>query len=1212
MRLVGGPNSCSGRVEIYHAGEWGTVCDDEWTILNTAVVCRSVNCGAAMEVRGSAFYGEGKDRIWLDNVHCSGLEASLHECRHEDYGINNCAHGEDVGIVCSDYIKLANGIERCEGRVEVKHGTQWRKLCNSSWSQKEQEVLCREVSCGMPQTGHNMPDFGEHSTLLGVKASCLGNETALQQCVMKETDETCDSASIVCIHSKAVRLVNGTHPCSGRVEVMHEGLWGTVCDDNWGLQEAEVVCREMKCGTALSAKFQAHYGLGSGRINLDELGCKGHEKTLTECPHGGFGVSDCTHMEDAGVECAENVKLVNGTRCSGRLEVHHQGQWVTICKDSHWGSKEETLVCKELDCGTPKEGGQNSGGSDLERYAMGCLGTESSVAACPLQPNPTTCSAVSVSCSGQPELKLINGTDRCSGRVEVQHDGQWGTVCDDLWEMLDAWVVCKAMDCGSPLNAKSGAFYGQGKGNVWLDDLQCLGNETSLKHCQHTDYGDSNCGHSEDAGVHCSMTIRLLDGRNHCSGRVEIFQGGFWAPVYNGNWGFNEALVVCKEMQCGEPVVTSTADHFGQSSQSTGYTTSCNGRESSISQCSLRGYSKTVRDQITDATVSCSGNVRLANGSNACTGRVEVYQGGQWGTICNETWDMQDAAVVCKSLQCGSVQKMSIASSACNSSSVAGVLCSDGLPTRLVHSTGECFGRVEVQHAGQWGTLCGKDWSMSAANVVCSLLGCGSAISISSLSVTEDDHSSKPVWEASEACFNSEASLFECSVSGYNGTSCGHEQDASVVCADPLRLVNGRNQCSGRLEVFHHNLWGTVCDDEWEMDSANVVCRQLGCGEALSFFGSSEFGAGGGPIWLDNVVCSGEEEALNQCPHQPFGENNCGHSEDVGIICLGNMPKPHISLSPGPDVNFGDKVEITCSVLSDHLGGTYGLQKTPGPFRMQRYSESDAVTFTIPKANLSHGGLYHCTYQKRFMSKTIEVVGDSLELKVSVKLPQPIISLPSVGPMMLLSTNKIDVKGGSSFAISCSIFSSYEGGSFYLRKSNITATRLQAALSHSIIQVAYFDFPDVSERDQGDYACVYTLNVSTQSYHSPPSKTLLVVVSGSAVSSTITGSVVGLSLLLILSAVVFLLWRRRGLASRTMVQFSSRVGEVMKEDSGDKRDGPPTGRDYNTLANEYGNGSSPEEKCPEEVESTENTLERNATEDLTGRVCYELEPLIHS
>ena len=104
--------------------------------------------------------------------------------------------------------------------------------------------------------------------------------------------------------SQQIRLVNGMTRCSGRVEVLHEGQWGSVCDDAWGLQEAEVVCRQMKCGTALGVKYQAHFGPGAGPILLDDLGCNGQERTLGECKHAGFRVNNCGHSEDAGVECS--------------------------------------------------------------------------------------------------------------------------------------------------------------------------------------------------------------------------------------------------------------------------------------------------------------------------------------------------------------------------------------------------------------------------------------------------------------------------------------------------------------------------------------------------------------------------------------------------------------------------------------------------------------------------------------------------------------------------------------------------------------------------------------------------------------------------------------------------------------------------------------------------------------------------------------------
>ena len=89
----------------------------------------------------------------------------------------------------------------------------------------------------------------------------------------------------------------------------------------------------------------------------------------------------------------------------------------------------------------------------------------------------------------------------------------------------------------------------------------------------------------------------------------------------------------------------------------------------------------------------------------------------------------------------------------------------------------------------------------------------------------------------------------------------------------------------GRVEVFYDGIWGTVCDDYWDLNDANVVCRQLGFERAVAANRSAAFGRGEGTIWMDNVRCTGDETSLAECDHNGWGESNCDHSDDAGVMC---------------------------------------------------------------------------------------------------------------------------------------------------------------------------------------------------------------------------------------------------------------------------------------------------------------------------------------
>ncbi|KFO05129.1 Deleted in malignant brain tumors 1 protein, partial [Balearica regulorum gibbericeps] len=177
---------CQGRVEILYNGSWGTVCDDDWDIVDANVVCRQLGCGHAITLPAAMTFGQGSGPIFLDNVDCKGREAALSECWSHGWGIHNCYHYEDVAGVC-------NGNE---ARVQ------------------------RPGGIAVPWRVPSPP--GESSVLLTAWCHPPGDGS--------------------------IRLVSGTDTCRGRVEIFYRGNWGTVCDDDWGLSDASVVCKQVGCG----------------------------------------------------------------------------------------------------------------------------------------------------------------------------------------------------------------------------------------------------------------------------------------------------------------------------------------------------------------------------------------------------------------------------------------------------------------------------------------------------------------------------------------------------------------------------------------------------------------------------------------------------------------------------------------------------------------------------------------------------------------------------------------------------------------------------------------------------------------------------------------------------------------------------------------------------------------------------------------------------
>uniref|UniRef100_A0A8C9W4I2 SRCR domain-containing protein n=1 Tax=Scleropages formosus TaxID=113540 RepID=A0A8C9W4I2_SCLFO len=653
-------------------------------------------------------------------------------------------------------------------------------------------------------------------------------------------------------------LVNGNSPCEGRVEVRHEGQWGTVCDDEWDMNDAAVVCRQMFCGDAVAAPPLGHFGEGKGMIWLAAVPCSGSESTLKDCGHRGWGQHYCTHAEDAGVICSGTftVRLASGPHlCSGRLEFLADS-WYTVC-DPDFDLQDAKVVCRQLGCGTPV---QVQGAAVFEcsgpiwADVFECQGEETHLSQCAISSwIRAPCSHEHVSgiiyadvstgssLSSLDGMVRLSGESGCEGQLEVHYQHTWSRVLLDSWSIRETSVVCRQLGCGSAVRIYSSSMSGTGDTDVCLTGYQCSGTESHLVNCSapHTLSCSSNGfnwlfnGNSLLQKHYIFFpvyllpehrSLRLVGDEGGCAGRLEVFHQGSWGTVCGDSWDLNDAQVVCRQLQCGTALRSTS---FGP------------------------GVGVIWLDE-----VDCVGN--------------EL-----------SLWD-------CPSAQWGQHD--------CGHKKDVGIVCSEFKDLRLAEG---CSGQLEVYYNDTWGNVCFNQMDTNTVSLICQQLNCGKSGTVSN---TESRLKGAPNWLDYFKCRPHDSALWQCPSSPWGQNKCDDEDEVALItcerksdpvqptappCPPDVRLVNGNSPCEGRVEVLHQGQWGTVCGYDWDITDASVVCEQIFCGYAVAAPPFGHFGAGTGKIWLSWVDCGGSESTLKTCEHEGWGEHYCVHYEDAGVICSG-------------------------------------------------------------------------------------------------------------------------------------------------------------------------------------------------------------------------------------------------------------------------------------------------------------------------------------
>ncbi|XP_060677690.1 deleted in malignant brain tumors 1 protein-like [Hemiscyllium ocellatum] len=896
LRLENGGSPCAGRVGIYYRSLWGTVYDDKWDLLDASVVCRELDCGSAVSAPRRAYFGEGSGPIMTGALECNGTERSLRDCQSRRWGHYTGSYTKNAGVICSDHIlpRLVPGSAECFGKLEVQFSDTWETVCGLDWDFKNANVVCAQLNCGVAVSVSSSALSGGCNVLKSTEViQCTGNETHLGKCPRSPANHQDCSAhnnvTLICsgrpVDTQAnntgtvsLRLENGDSPCAGRVEIHFMGLWGTVRDDYWDMPDATVVCRQLDCGIALSAPGGAHFGEGSGPIVTGKFWCKGTERTLQDCPSVEWGHYTVPHSNDAGVICSEQVMLVpENSQCHGRLEVLFEDTWKTVC-GLDWDLKNANVVCAQLHCGVAVSvsSSAHSGGSTvlMGSKVFECTGNETQLGNC--RRSSTThfdCNRynnVTLTCSDDSwSPRLVNRRNRCDGQVEIYYNGSWGRVQDTLWDLNAAHVVCRQLGCGYALETHNSSNYVDSNERPLIHSIQCHGQESQIRDCNISNSLQLSVTDSGSVGILCSehIQLRLSDGGTRCAGRLEIYYKGTWGSVCDDSWDVRDAEVVCKQLGCGGALERALPSSCGPGTGPVWLKdVNCSGNESFLWECPSAPFGQ--QDDCShkeDVRIMCSEHkeMRLVNGKHRCEGRVEVFYNEAWGTVCSESLDFHDGEVICKQLQCGALQDIDYYTKLFGAGTgpiwLDDVECLSHEPT-LWQCKRNPWGQHNCDHREDAGVVC----SGNTANL---------NFQLSFQKLIYNGVNMFLLFTETNA--TKEQSL--------NSSSCHQQADSQ----HSVSLVGGSSNCAGRVEIMCDEGWGALCGDSWDITEANVVCRQLGCGFALSSQGGSAYSQAKGIIWQNDVKCKGSESSLSDCLSLELKQKECDHKGIAHVICSG-------------------------------------------------------------------------------------------------------------------------------------------------------------------------------------------------------------------------------------------------------------------------------------------------------------------------------------
>ncbi|KAH9508810.1 hypothetical protein Btru_050114 [Bulinus truncatus] len=429
-----------------------------------------------------------------------------------------------------------------------------------------------------------------------------------------------------------VRIMNANNAYEGAVEVYYNNQWGTICDDHWTPEDAQVVCRMLGYrGNGATAVSGGGFPTdASTQIVLDEVACLGSESSLSQCGHNPWGSTDCSHSEDAGVQCAsvtpeDDVIFLLDTQFRKFIRMNLRTQSYTVIP-----------MLSQYTPGTfdydPSHGRiYFADAKYLQILSMKYDGTDIRIIkqlTLSSQPDTVKMDAINNILFYSDDGLNVIGSMNLDGSnfryvITSNLDNPRGIALDPRYRTI-YWT-----DWGVQPKIESASYDGSNRRTLatsnlkWPNSIAIDFNENKLY------FVDGGMGTIESMDFQGFNRRTILhDGSTHYYA-LDLF-GDY---IYFTDWSKSVPMRVNKD---GSGLSYVGAPSFRQ-----------------LSEIRIYEYGTELPGLTTPSPLQFDPShmfVRLAGQGDSTTGRVEIYANGQWGTICDDTWDDNDARVVCAML----------------------------------------------------------------------------------------------------------------------------------------------------------------------------------------------------------------------------------------------------------------------------------------------------------------------------------------------------------------------------------------------------------------------------------------------------------------------------------------------------------------------------------------------------------------------------------